>query len=74
MKRNTKEFIIKNNKKQIDLIALRKTVLQEVRKLAAKYGLMTVNYAVSKLKNERTAQKELEAAEKKVAELKKVLN
>lgn len=45
----------------------------EVRKLVKRFDLASVQSAVKALYNEKAAEKELDAAEKKVAALKKTL-
>jgi len=51
--------------------SLAKAALPGVKKLVSQFGLAAVNNAVRTLYAERTAEKELRAAEQKVAELKK---
>ncbi len=53
---------------------LRAQALPEVRKMVSKYDLASVQAAVKVLYEERTAQKQLEFAERKVAELKSKLS
>lgn len=69
---------MKNNKNRVSLRekrqSLKARVLPELRKLVYKYDLAAVQGAVKALYDERKAQKELLAAEKNVAELKRKLN
>lgn len=50
---------------------IHKDVLPEVRKLVAKFDLASVQSAVKTMYEERKAQNELKAAERKVEELKR---